>query len=263
MNLSITRRQRSLLFFLSASGYVAMCSGLGDRLEAQIITPPPLPSFTIAPERFPPRVASLITRDPFVAQPQGGDSTSRGSRNGTPSARTLALADDGPAVPNIAEDPGASGPPLTLVLKATIVGNNPVAYVENGSAMDIVRVGDLLGERRVKRIDLQGIEFDDGARLELPRIIFTTPPPSSRQPDDAVVPLADLRRLLAVPQPERASPTAGPAPQPTSPSTLTASPPTPGPMRTINQNGLPVGVNPTSDPNRSPYPYQYLYVPRR
>ena len=53
---------------------------------------------------------------------------------------------------------------MQLAVRATIVGPNPVAYVENGTVMDIVRVGDTLGEQRIVRIDLRGITFGDGSQ---------------------------------------------------------------------------------------------------
>jgi hypothetical protein len=259
MSFSITRSQRSLLFFFSASGYIAWCSGLDSRLEAQIVAAPgPRPLASLA-QRPPPRVSSIIRRDPFVEEQPASISAADSNGDAAP-VPDAALADDGPSVPNIAELPSidASGP-QTLVLKATIAGPNPVAYVRDGADMDIVRVGDLLAGRRVRRIDLQGLEFGDGSRLELPGAFVATPAPETPNPSNAVIPIADLRKLLAAQQGTPKVPPAAASPQATAAPTPSGYP-TPGPLPTVNQRGIPVGVNPTPDlsaPTAFPYPYPY------
>ncbi|MGP6159191.1 MAG: hypothetical protein ACLPYS_17070 [Vulcanimicrobiaceae bacterium] len=264
MTLSITRAQRSLLFFFSASGYIAWCSGLDGRLAAQIVAAPRLATLASLPERPPPRVSSIIRRDPFaeeradiapvsVADSGGGDL-------GAPAAT---VADDGVTVPNIADLPGGDAPvPQTLVLKATIVGPNPVAYVQDGSGMDIVRVGDLLGGRRVRRIDLQSIELNDGSRLELPGM-FAAPPAAPNPSLPAGIPGRTVRKQVVEQQSASAAPSAVPSPPPPQPTPRPGYP-SPGPLPTVNRNGIPVGVNPTPDLNAATaYPYPYPYPPQQ
>lgn len=262
MSFSITRAQRSLLFFFSASGYIAWCSGLDGRLEAEIIATPHLQMLASLPQRPPPRVSSIILRDPFAEEQP--DAVPVADANGAdPSVSNAALADDGPRVPDIADLPGSDASvPQTLTLKATIVGSNPVAYVQDGPGMDIVRVGDLLGGRRVNRIYLQGVSLSDGTRLALPGMFVPTPPPEMPAPAKTGAPVADLRKTLAEQQAAGKAPATDAAPQ----ATPTPSPgfPSPAPRPTVNQNGIPVGVNPTSDPNApTPYPYPYPYAPQR
>jgi hypothetical protein len=263
MSLSITRSQRSLLFFFSASGYIAWCSGLEGRLEAEIITAPHLATIASLPQRPPPRLSSIIVRDPFAEElPDSAPVAVRDSSDGDSSFPSAALADDGPSVPNIADLPGGDAPPAqTLALKATIVGPNPVAYVQAGTAMEIVRVGDLLRGRRVDRIDLEGVDLSDGSRLVLPNTFAAAAPSEMARSAEPAVSPADLRQTV-VRQAAGNAPTPEPAPQ--AAPTPSPAPPSPGPLPTVNQNGIPVGVNPTSDPNApTPYPYPYPYAPQR
>ena len=270
MRLTLTARQRSLLLFLSASGYTAWFSGLGERTDAGELGAVSQPFATVGVRADLPRVASLIVRDPFAGKPSVGPARVMPDRShpandaDADSAVPLARApgkSDGVVVPDIA-GAGAGLPALTLVLRATIVGPNPIAYVANGTAMDIVRVGDTLGERRVTKIDLRGIAFDDGTRLDLPVAYLATPQPARRRSaSDDRISLEALRRLL-LPAREanaaRNTATQAPPPQPAQTETV----PTPGALPTVDMRGLPVGVNPTSDPNGpTPYPNPYPYAP--
>jgi hypothetical protein len=174
----------------------------------------------------------------------------------------LAAVPAGIVVPNIAEVAEADSPAMQVSVRATIVGPNPVAYVENGAVMDIVRVGDTLGDQRIVRIDLRGISFSDGSRLDLPDAYAATPPPARASDSAITLRLAEIRRLLAPKQAQvapAATPPAGvPSPSPS------ATYPTPGPLPTVNAQGIPVGVNPTFDPTApTPYPYPYPYAPPR
>ena len=261
MTFTLTRRTRAMLLFLSAAGYTAWFSGLGERTEAQGVAEPNVRAFTLPRTPLWPNVAAAILRDPFAGAP-GRAAPSIGSA--PPSAMTQERAGNVPAgvvVPNIGEVADADPPAMQLAVRATIVGPNPVAYVENGTVMDIVRVGDTLGDQRIVRIDLRGITFGDGSQLVLPDAYAATPPPARAVESAITLRLADLRRLLAPRQAQVAAATpAAPPPTPT-PS---ASYPTPGPLPTVNTQGIPVGVNPTFDPTApTPYPYPYPYAPPR
>ncbi|GAC1530335.1 MAG: hypothetical protein NVS2B8_18380 [Vulcanimicrobiaceae bacterium] len=160
---------------------------------------------------------------------------------------------------------GAAGKPS--LNRATIVGRNPVAYVANGNVMDIVRIGDRLGDHRVAKIDLRGIAFADGLRLDLPGNFEAPPAKRAASGGGVTIKLDDLRKLLAGPRaagplapPAGANPgtvaTAVPTPAPT------GTFPTPGPLPTIDQRGIPPGTNPTFDPTApTPYPEPYPYAP--
>jgi hypothetical protein len=258
---ALSRRGRGLLLFLSAAGYIAWFSGLGDRIEAQPANESVPPVFAFAPATAPPNVAAIIARDPFAggATPSATVVVRSGQPENT-SARAIA-GTGGDVVPNIGEA-GLATTPSVLAVRATIVGANAVAYVENGSVMDIVRVGDSLGDERVATIDLRGIAFADGTRLDLPDGYAATPAPAHAAPSAITLRLNDLRKLLAALR--RAATTAPEAaPSPVAPSAA-PSYPTPAPLATVDARGIPVGVNPTSDPNApTPFPYPYPYAPRR
>ncbi|MBC5800199.1 MAG: hypothetical protein GIX03_07915 [Candidatus Eremiobacteraeota bacterium] len=283
MKLSLTSRQRATLLFLSASGYLAGFSGLGDRIEAQGLGKSDPATFTIAQTGRVPNVAAVIRRDPFAGKPADGTTVSAtpppaSHAQVAPAAGTdrenargdaaLAIANDagGATVPNIGTEPTVvaqgSEPTLTLALRATITGPNPVAYVQNGTVMDIARVGDTLGERRIAKIDLRGIAFADGTRLDLPETALSSaqqPATGAPHPPAArALTIDDLRRLLVPAHPQATVPNEPTAPAPAPSSNY----PTPAPLPTIDQRGLPVGVNPTPDPNApTAYPYPYPYAP--
>jgi hypothetical protein len=256
---------------LSASGYTAWFSGLGERSDAEGLTSAPQPIVTIDLRPPLPPVASLITRDPFAGNPalaaSAVNQAGTAHRNRSSAGATAAAGPDpsdgssSVVVPDIEVRSGPAATTLTLVLRATIVGPEPVAYVANGTQMDIVRVGDILGVRRVTRIDLRGIAFADGTRLDLPGAFVPTPAPAHPSDDRDRITLETLRRLLLAPRtpttattPSIAS-TAAPEPS--------ASYPTPAPLQTVDRQGLPVGVNPTENPAEpTAYPYPYPYAPR-
>ena len=265
MRFTLTHRGRGLLLFLSAAGNIAWFSGLGDRIEAQTANEAVPPVFAFAPATAPPNVATIIARDPFA-----GGATPSATLPETVVVQSVPPAEPPPrpiadtggdVVPNIGEA-GTATSPSVLAVRATIVGANAVAYVENGSVMDIVRVGDSLGDERVAKIDLRGIAFADGTRLDLPDGYADTPAPSRPTPSAITLRLRDLRRLLSALRPAATTAPEAP-PSPVAPSAA-PSYPTPAPLATVNAHGIPVGVNPTSDPNApTPYPYPYPYAPRR
>jgi hypothetical protein len=264
VKLTLTRRARGWLLFLSAASYTAWFSGLGDRsdaagFDATYPASVSTPHFDAAPV-----VAAVIARDPFAGAPSHDagskpvDTTASFAQDAGPLQRIAGTAPS-VIVPNIGDIANASAP-LPLVVRATIVGSNPVAYVENGSAMDIVRVGDTLGEQRVVKIDLNGLTFADGSRLELPGAAGVAPPPAA-QPVSVAQRLDQIRVLLTHLD---ARIMQSPAPPPVSVPLPSSTPgfPSPAPLATVDSRGIPVGVNPTSDPNApTPYPDPYPYAP--
>jgi hypothetical protein len=262
MKLTITRRQRSLLFFLSASGYVAAFSGVGARIDAQDITGPRVRSMVFTTAPMPPAVAGQIRRDPFAGAPNVPATAPN-----APAAEPLPIdrGDAGGTVPNIAGAPAdlamnasAAGTEMTLVVRATIVGKHSVAYVANGTEMDIVRVGDSLGDRRIAEIDLEGIAFTDGSRLDLVASYEATPAPPPVRRDAIDLRIDQLRKLFARNYAGAAAQV--PATLPPIEAPQTEAPVTPAPLRTTDTTGLAPGTNPTpdlSDPTAYPYPYPY------
>jgi hypothetical protein len=269
MTLTLTRTQRSILLFLSASSLIAWFSGTGGRgLAAQDIESAGPAAFVVIPRVRPPNVLSVVRRDPFA----GGAAALADDDAGTIApayADTAAAGDDDLSVPDIAvaQLPQRQSP---VTVRATIVGSNPIAYVDTGSAMDIVRVGDTLGNRRIVAIDLRGISFDDRSRLDLPDGDEATPSPvgialrtSGSTPHDRPRLRAPHDRRSSAPQaPVSASTPLMPAAAGVSPAPLY---PTPGPLRTVDRSGLQPGANPTpdlTDPTAFPYPYPYAPLVR-
>ena len=269
MMITISRGQRSLLFFLSASGYVAWFAGVGAPLNAQNVVGQRIASLTIPASSPLPRVAEAIRRDPFEGAPQeaGFDRQSvppASAEDGTARPTQTFAADfpDNDHVPNIATGAAmpdaAQAPAPTLVVRATIVGRTSVAYVANGSEMDIVRVGDSLGDRRVVKIDIEGIAFDDGTRLDLAAGYDGTPAPVARKNGSVTVSLDQLRKLLrSVPATAVSTPVPPPAPPTAEPSLAPAQS-----LPTADVTGLIPGQNPTSNPGApTAFPYPYPYPP--
>lgn len=277
--IALTRAQRAALLFVSASAYLAWFSGFDERLEAQGIGGTPTPTLTIVSRAAPRRVASVIVRDPFAGGPISGAESAAADSGPEVDASSTLSGNQVTTVPNIATSGGSSGfpsgvelasnrdagNPETLVVRATIVGSNPVAYVANGSTMDIVRIGDRLGERRIAKIDIRGIAFADGSRLDLPGAFIATPAP--QKPNSSItLKLEDLRKLVRRAERPPLAPGAGSATLATAPaaSPSPATYPTPGPLPTIDPRGIPVGTNPTPDASGpTPYPNPYPYAPPR
>jgi hypothetical protein len=189
----------------------------------------------------------VIRRDPFAGAP------SRPHAKPSPDSTFDA---DGSALDFVAFDAPPDPPPIErdLILKATIVGEEPVAYLASGSTMRIVRIGDLVGERKVVAIDARGVRLSDGVRLELesssaPRIS------SSPRLRTRAVRRLDATRKAPAPSSSASLP---PAAAPTS-----LIPATPAPLPTIRFGAYPLGSRPTSDPGApTAFPYPYPYPPK-
>lgn len=199
-------------------------------------------------------VRDFVRRDPFaVATPYAPMVTPQSAVPRAFAPPTAALA-----VPDIVPS-DAPLPERALAVRATITGSRAVAYVANGTAMDIVRVGDIVGDRRVAAIDLHGIAFADGSRLELPDGFARRSDPA--QTHAVTLSIEDLRRLMTP-----LTRTAAPSPSPASTgaampyATSAASNSTPAPLTTVDRRGLRPGDNPTPDlvdPTAYPLPYPY------
>jgi hypothetical protein len=265
MRLSITRVQRSTLLFLSACGYTAWFSGLDQPLEAQGLEGSPMPVFTLRPEAALPRVGAVVVRDPFA----GPVATSLPVSASFPAAPPLAAAGqndaDGMTVPDIGTSGAAPVGGPGLIVRATIAGPNPVAYVANGTAMDVVRVGDTLGDRQIIAIDLRGVAFHDGSRLDLP--LAPAAAPRTVQPRTVTLGIDEIRHLLlpggsAGPSPSPSPPAVAPSPAAAPSASSPPNDPTPAPLRTVDARGIPAGGNPTPDSvDATPFPDPYPYAP--
>jgi len=272
VRLGITRSQRTLLFFISALGYVEWLTGPASRIEAEGSPNSANDTITLTEPSSTP-VELVIVRDPFTGAPRPQPSfkqVGRPSAAGVFDGQTATPTDGQTVVPDL-----QVGSPITvgatgskLELKATIVGGNSVAYLQDGTSMQIVRVGDVLGSRIVRSIDLAGVELDDGSRIDLrPEGRSETPAPQ-RTPVSVTERFAErLQALLnrAASSMRSASPisSAQPsAPPPQASGRPTDSYVTPGPLPTIVPNVLPVGASPSSPPDgASPYPLPPLRPP--
>jgi hypothetical protein len=258
MKLALSRRQRAALLTASATAYVISSGPFGEALLARGQEVPPSATLSVPRLGHSPPVERAIRRDPFAGKPL--------ARPAPPQSVA------GITVPDIAGPPPEPAGPIadsnvtTLELKATIAGEHPVAYVQDGTAIDIVHVGSKLGERTIKRIGLHGIGFSDNSTLELSSRESSREDPASRTRGTGTT-IDELRLLLlqalrgranAVPA---ASPSGLPAPARPSPAAFATLPP-PGPLPTIVPDFLPVGVSPTADPNGpTPYPLPPLRPP--
>ena len=116
--------------------------------------------------------------------------------------------------------------------------------------MTIVRPGDAVEGLRVRLIDLRGVVFDDGTRLELAE--------RSGAPEPARAPLRPARGTAATEAPA----TATPAERSAAGSGPVNDDPTPGPLPTPKPGSYPLGARPTSDPAApTAFPYPYPYAP--
>jgi hypothetical protein len=257
--IALTRGQRAQLLFLSASAFTAWFAGLGAPLHAEGIGNAPVTAFSLGPPPPLPRIGAIVVRDPFAGRALRENSPQRDASHGGESLSASAEGDV--RVPDIESGEALSEATRALVVRATIVGPNPVAYVSDGNAMDIVRVGDALAERHVAAIDLHGVAFNDGTRLDLPEAY--TPHPRAVQKRTIALEMDDLRRMLApLAHGIRPAPTPLPSPSSSASAPATDAFPSPGPLPTIDARGLPVGVNPTPDAHdATPFPNPYPYAP--
>jgi hypothetical protein len=251
--------RRHLIVTLALCAVVWLCRAeLG--LEAQTLAPDARLTGLTTTSPLRPHVEAIV-RDPFAGAPEA---------DGPPGLLTSPSASNavsaGVRVPDI-DTAGYAAPATQLVVRAAIVGPNPVAYVDDGSGMQIVRIGDVVGGRNVSAIDLQGILFADGTRLDL------APAPARESSSDRLRARPHARRQRMDGE-LRASPIAASpgvaSTSPASPRGAAASPspapellyPTPGPLRTADARGLAPGVNPTPDFfDPTPFAYPYPYAP--
>jgi hypothetical protein len=245
MSLSLTRLQRNVLFALSGCAYGLAFITDASALRAQ----PAADSLRVAPHREPRTivVAASIRRDPFAATPAPERFAAHRNGDDAGGGAGFAPVPAGLTVPGIDGQPETVADVLpasrTLSLKATIAGADPVAYVVDGSTLTIVRAGDSVEGLRVRSIDLRGLEFADGTRLDLPE--RATPTRAPRAPG------VQRSRATDAP-PVTADATVAPAPA--------ASEATPAPLPTPKPGAYPLGSRPTSDPaapTALPYPYPY------
>jgi hypothetical protein len=266
---SFTTRARALWLFVSAISYAGTFCGFDDRLDAAEVSASSTSVITAPPQPIDPPVESVVRRDPFV----GAVPPARGRNDTTPATGSdeNPEADADVTVPDIApqyadeiafDKPSKAEAPAISV-RATITGTRPVAYVEVGDKLDIVRVSDTVGGRRVGTIDLRGVTFTDGTRLDLSGAFTPGPvphrPERSNQTDTMTREFQRLRQLLL----SRSS--AGAARPATASQRPSESVVTPGPLRTVDPNGLPIGTTPTPDadsPTAFPVPYPYPPRPR-
>jgi hypothetical protein len=259
MRIALSRRQRAALLTASATAYVISSGPFGEALLARGQEVPPSATLSVPRLGHSPPVEAAIRRDPFAGRPLARPAPAQSGISAS--------------VPDIAGPPPEPAGPIadsnvtTLELKATIAGDHPVAYVQDGTAIDIVHVGSKLGERTIKRIGLHGISFSDDSTLELSSRESSHEGPGSRTRGTRTT-IDELRRLLLEALRGRASatPAASPGglplvPARPSPAAFATLPP-PGPLPTIVPDFLPVGVSPTADPNGpTPYPLPPLRPP--
>ena len=259
MILALTQRQRALLLTASAVSLVLAAGPFYDVLLAD--EEPSINAILSVPrqERSLP-VGEVIRRDPF-----GGKPAVAGTPSEPPSTTRVP---DIAALPAELESPLDAPNVATLELKATIVGGHAIAYVQDGSAIDIVHVGSKLGGRSIQSIGLRGIVFSDGTSLELSSHASsgTRTPSNAHRPGTTI---DELRRVLVqalrgravIPAQSAPSLQVSPTEAPSTPRSLATFPP-PGPLPTIVPDFLPVGVSPTANPNGpTPYPLPPLRPP--
>lgn len=264
--LTITRAQRAALLFTSALMYVVWLIGPTAALNAQDTVAVPDRVALTEPPSIPVRLA--IERDPFAGAPSDASPGAQSSATFSnflphlqPDTRHQELL-----VPNIDAAMEAKGPPpisSTLVLKATIVGNDSVAYLQDGTSMKIVRVGDPIGERLVRAIDLAGVELDDGSRLEL-QAAGSVHHGRLHAPSLAEDVARRVEFLLKRQAQNLSGSPAGKLVLPSAADTPRAvdSLVTPGPLPTVVPDPLPIGTSPSnSSPAASPYPLPPLRPP--
>jgi len=250
VRLSLTPLQRTSLLTFSGLTY-----GLAFLTNAGALRAQPAPSslrIAATPGHAAIVVAASIRRDPFAATPapQRIVHSADGVRvaSGGPGFAPVPAGLSVPSIDGLTES--AAEPTRTLALKATIAGPEPVAYVEDGQTLQIVRPGDAIAGLRVRSIDLHGVVFDDGTQLELPERSSPPTAPAHR---------ATAARVVAQPT---ASAAASAAQSPSPSATSIAAEPTPGPLPTPRAGAYPLGARPTSDPAApTAFPYPYPYAP--
>ncbi len=265
----LTSTTRTLWLFVSAISYAATFCGFDDRLEAAEATAPSIFVSAAPPRSIDPPVESVIRRDPFIAATstvprRGGDASAAESHHDRAADADVIVPDIVPPYADeLAFDETSKAEEPAISVRATITGTRPVAYIDVGDKLEIVRVADAVGSRRVAAIDLRGITFTDGTRLDLSdaltQALVPRRPQGYKRTDTLTREFQRLRQLLL---------SRGTAQAPSPPAAGQPSPAvvvTPGPLRTVDANGLPVGTTPTPDadsPTAFPVPYPYPPRPR-
>lgn len=226
----MTRAQTLLLLIVTSALYLSrsQLGHAGEFRAARASTRPPASHY---------RLESLIRRDPFDGAPR------------PMATSTLPFDQNDVDIASVdSEDvQDTTAAPTTLLLKATIVGPSPVAYVADGQTMHVVATGDYLAGRRVVEIDATGIVFDDATRLELSGVYAP--------PRGPTVPTIEQSRR---PKRAAATPTAAAA-SATAAQTIAS----PAPLPTIKRGAFPLNGSPTSDASApTAFPYPYPYAPR-
>ncbi len=282
--IALTRGVRALLIVVSAVSYVLSLSDVTGPLDARDLPAEPAPALRAVERPTAPPLAAYVRRDPFAGEPEAetppDDVSADGvGGSGTPGAPGAPRPPKGPddadgaVVPDIATNVsvpvadatgGNDGP--SFVVRATIAGAHPVAYVAQGADLQLVRVGDSVAGRHVLAIDLRGLALSDGTRLDLVESYLATPAPRAKPESRIDAAIAEIKRLRAEVEARRGARDG--APVTAAGATITTGGPvsatTPGPLPTVDMRGLPVGVNPTPDaagPTAFPYPYPYAPAP--
>lgn len=108
-----------------------------------------------------------ITRDPFVATRPQIQATTEPSR--TVAEVPVLPANSGASVAPPDEARSGSHASVDDRLVAVVVGRRRFALLASGGAVRVVTVGDLVGSRRIVRITLRGVAFNDTSSLHLSR----------------------------------------------------------------------------------------------
>jgi hypothetical protein len=257
----LTKSSRQLWLFVSATSYAATFCGFDDRLGAAEVSAVSKPA-TVNEYRSPdPPVESIVRRDPF-----SGTISSTYARIADKAQGDLTVPD---IVPSYADEIAFGQPPKTeapsLSVRATITGSHAVAYVDIGGTLTIVRVSDTVADRRVAAIDLRGLRFSDGTRLDLSETAISAPAPvlprESKRPDALMREFQHLRQLVLSRTNTNTTVTPPAAASQRSSDSLV----TPAPLRTVDPRGIAVGTTPTPDvgaPTAFPIPYPYPPRPR-
>jgi len=230
--------------------FVVLCATLyayaaGLRAAATNDTAPVVRSARVEGAYVP--LDGIIRRDPFAGAPRAP----RPKPTATEAFQALDLFNGESDIVASGSRANSSETTPAFVLKATIVGDSPVAYLSAGKTLRIVRVGDFVGERKVIAIDARGITLAGGDRLNL-----ESTSAASRARGEA----GQRGMTRSRSKQELATPSAAPIVATTS---APVAPTTPGPLPTIKPGAYPIGSRPTPDPFApTAFPYPYPYPPK-
>ncbi len=254
--LLFTRASRRLWLLVSAASYAATFSGSGDRLGAAEVSAVSISATVAAYPSTDPPVESIVRRDPFE-----GASPSTYAPIADKADGDVTVPD---IVPHYADDIAFDQTPKTvgteISVRATIAGSHPVAYVEIGNTLTIVRISDTVAGKLVTAIDLRGLRFSDGTRLDLIGASVRAPSPGlSREPTRPDALMREFQRLRKLVLSRSITNATGISP-PAGSQRSSDSVVTPGPLRTVDPRGIAIGATPTpdaDDPTAFPIPYPY------